>query len=202
MEKEIPLRIGSCITIACTQLPTIIKTFKQESTAPIHLKIASAKTIMNALNNNEIDIALYEGIQPNTNFISIPLSSYTLAPICSLEHHFTKQTNIALEDFLNETLILREQGSAIRDVFDNSLGTLEKRANPMMESTNSQAIIKAVEANLGVSLLPHHLIENNPLLHSFQIKNTTLVNHNWIVYHKNKYQSIPFKTFLSLIEDK
>ncbi len=58
-------------------------------------------------------------------------------------------------------LLLREQGSAIRDTLDNTLALLGLKAEPVWESVNSLALVKAAEAGLGITILPERLLADS-----------------------------------------
>ncbi len=199
-EKDIPIHIGSCITIGNFWLPSIIKNFKKiYPETPLKLEINSAAIIEKMLLNNKIDIALIEGGIQNENLIKIFFSSYELSVICSAEHSFSRRKSISIDEFLKENLLLREKGSAIRDCLDNALASKDIFAVSSWTSINSQALIQGVKNNLGITVLPDILVtpelEKNELK-KLSIENFKLENNNYIVYHKDKYISSTMSTFI------
>lgn len=203
LQKKAVFRIGSSITIANFWLPKYMKKFEAEmEEVPVKVEIDSANKVIELLQNNEIDLALAEGIVRQEEFVRIPFSSYELCVICSPDHRFSKMQEITLEELLNEKLLLREKGSAIRDTFDSGLLLQNRLARPAWTSVNSQALIQAVKSNLGVSVMPDILIEKE--LHSKEvcctnIKGMKLVNENSIVYHRDKFITESMKLFLQIV---
>lgn len=203
-EKDIPIHIGSCITIGNFWLPTIVKKFKEIYTeTPLKIEIDSAAVIEKMLLDNKIDIALIEGGIQNENLVKKLFSSYEISVICSVNHPFSKKKSISIEEFLRENLLLREKGSAIRDCLDNTLARKDIFVVPSWTSVNSQALIQGVKNNLGITVLPDILItselEKNELKKLF-IKDLKLKNNNYIVYHKDKYISKTMSAFIELIK--
>ncbi len=198
------IKIGSSITIANFILPRIIKEFeaicKNTSTKII---IDNAREIENKLLANEIDIALLEGIICNDQLIKIPFSSYKLVAICSSGHKFASQKSITIHELIKERLLLREEGSAIRDTFDSALLLHNISVSPEWTSVNSQALIQGVKQNLGISVLPEILVKDELSkgeISEVCVNDFELSNVNHIVFHKEKFQSKTFKTLIEIIK--
>ena len=68
---------------------------------------------------------------------------------------------VALDDVLREPLLLREPGSACRALVDRLLEERGRAVEPAWESASTQALVRAVEAGLGVALLPERLVRDD-----------------------------------------
>ncbi|NYB73753.1 LysR family transcriptional regulator [Sedimentibacter hydroxybenzoicus DSM 7310] len=206
LEDNATIKIGSSITIANFILPEAIVQFEKiYKNTPTKVIVGNARRIEDMLYNNEIDIGLIEGIIYNEELVKIPFSSYKLAIICSPRHKLASEESVDINKLVQERLLLREKGSAIRDVFDSALLLDNLKANPEWISINSQALIHAVKQNLGISVLPKILIEeeiNNGEIFEIKVNDFELVNINHIVFHKDKFQTKSFKTLIEIIENK
>lgn len=194
-----PLRIGCCLTIAQAWLPGILAAFARQYDTPVHTAIAGASQVLALLRDNQIDLALYEGVAPPAPFVSRVFSRYRLVPVCAREHPFAGQT-VSLDAFLKEPLLLRETGSAIRDVMDSYLRLKGLRAEPIVTSTNSQALLQLLRQNLGVGILadkvlPPDLAAAN--LATFAVEGMQLLNDNRVVYHRDKRMTEAMEAFLA-----
>lgn len=200
LEGEAPLRIGSCITIAGYWLPEMLLSFtqKKDAAAP-NVRVASAVAVMDMLSRGEIDVALYEGPAPAAPHVSYPFSSYQVVPVCSPEHPFAERRAVAVESLLAERLLLREPGSAVRDVFDNYLRLRQLEAVPVLTSVNSQVILRMAMKNLGIGILPdivaREYLDANTIA-TFQVKGMSLKNVNRIVLHRDKHRSEDLRRFI------
>lgn len=195
LEKEIsnlnelaPLRIGSCITVAHTFLIQLIESMKKiypDLTIPV--TIASASIILEKLEKNEIDIAFIEGAFPQDKFYSIQLDSYKIIPVCSPT--FIQSNDLSLQELIKQPLLLREKGSAIRDVFDSELFLHNIEAQPLWTSSNSNVLMKAAIQGMGIAFLPENMILNKVkqgLLKQINIEKIELKNQNHLIYNKYK----------------
>jgi len=206
LEENATIKIGSSITIANFILPKAIAEFETVfKSTPTKVVIDNARNVEKMLLNNEIDLGLIEGVIYNEEVIKIPFSSYPLVVICSSQHKFVSEKSIDVNDLIIERLLLREKGSAIRDVFDSALLLHNLRVNPEWTSVNSQALIYAVKQGLGVSVLPKILVENelrNGDIFEVKVNDFELISVNHIVFHKDKIQSKSFETLIDIIKSK
>lgn len=93
-------------------------------------------------------------------------------------------------------LLLREPGSAIRDTLDNTLALASLKAEPVWESVNSLALIKAAEAGLGITILPEKLLSDSlqlKKLRMIHLENLSMQNQMLALFHKDKYMTKPFQ---------
>lgn len=195
------IRIGSCITIAGYWLPELIAR-RQGGMEGLSVAVASATTILGMAARNEVDLALYEGPDPGPPFFSHPFSSYRLIPVCAPGHRLAGRKNLSLDTMLREPLLLREEGSAIRDVFDSFLRVHERQAAPVMTSINSQSLIRSARAGLGITLLPDVVVEEELAagrLACFAVRGMKLINTNSLVYHRDKYLTDGMKEIVGML---
>lgn len=190
VEDKIPIQIASSITIASFYLPNVLKNVKQRMPKQrIQVTVVPATQAMETLLNGDVDIALIEGVAPQGLFCSRVFGSYRLLAVCANDFPLQKQV-VTPEEFCTLPLLLREKGSAIRDTFDSALYLARQKPFPLWESVNSNALIKAVEAGLGVSVLPEVLITeglSQNRLRKIEITNIVMENKMLVVYHKDKH---------------
>lgn len=197
------LKIGSSITIATLLLPTIITNFKElYPTIDIQVLVDSAKNIETKLLNNEVDVAFIEGSNKHPLCVYHSFSSFNLVVVCSPKHPYAKKKTITIDDFVQADVLLREKGSAIRSCIDSAMLLQNKTLIPTWTSVNSQALMQATKNNLGITVLPEPLLVNdlkNNTLKKVAIENVSLLNHNHIVYHKDKVLTTTLQSFIQYI---
>lgn len=202
LEENTPVNIVSSITIASYLLPEILHQLSIVSPQlQISVRVASANTAIDILRRGEADIAFWEGVAPQSLFHAIPLGSYKLCAACS-PNFLLSDSPISLSQLCEYPLLLREQGSAIRDTLDNVLAIANLKAEPVWESVNSQALIKAAEAGLGIAILPERLLSDSLLLkklHFVQLDGMKMENQMLALFQKDKYITKPFQILLDSI---
>lgn len=203
-EKEAPIRIGSSITIANFWLPEILHEFKVNMNTPLQVEIDSASQILKKLERNEIDLAFLEGVIPQGKYIVHPFASYQLCLACSPQYPFTHKTYKSIHELQSEPFLLREKGSAIRDSFDSYTMLAQLQIEPSFTSVNSQALLQAARKSLGITVLPDRLLEKDFEEHTLlpiNIKNFTLANTNYLLYHEEKYVSSAMEKIITLTKE-
>lgn len=190
MANSQPIIIGSSITMAYDILSNVINEFKLEyPNSIVEVIVKNARDIENMVSNNEVDLGLVEGVVLNKSFCSEVLSSYELCIFCGQEHPVRRKSNLTLNDLVTEDFLLREKGSAIRDQFDSTLRVNNLEIEPLWTSINSQVLINAAINNIGLTILPKKIVENEialKKLFEIKIKNVSIINNNYLIYNQGK----------------
>ncbi len=209
MEKEMMnidrlgvLRIGSSITIGNHLLPGYVTAFrKQYPQVKVKVVIDNTEAIAESVLGNRIDIALVEGEVHDSYIVRQKFFEDELVLICGSEHRFADLQTVELKALEAENWILREKGSAGRDTFDNILQVNGIRLTPAWVSSSSQAIIRAVTENLGISILPSLLVRDaieRGDIKRFHLKDISLKRDYYIIFHQNKFLGEAAKTFMNI----
>lgn len=209
MEKEVKnfdamgvIRIGSSITIGNYLLPQYITDFKHtHPNMNVNAVIDNSETIERYVLENRIDIGLIEGIVHSPYLISHKFRKDELILICANNHPFAGQKNIDPTQLQQENLILREIGSAGRELFDSAMLTHELEISPAWESTSTQAIVRAVSMNLGISVLPYMLVKealDRKEISYFHLREMQFQRSFLLIYHRNKFLTESAKDFIAL----
>lgn len=209
MEKEIKdwnsagtLRIGSSITIGNYLLPELVKIFKRQyPNIQIQVTIENSSEIEQRIISNSLDFALIEGAIHNNPIVYETFMVEQLVLICSKDHPLCSFNEIEIGILKDYDFILREKGSGGRELFDSTMLLHGMEIKPVWESVSNEAIIKAVSAGLGLSVLPYLLVEKELKLGNLKqisIKNLLLKHQFHVIYHKNKFLTNAAKEFINL----
>ena len=137
------------------------------------------------------------------------LSEKSLLSGSTLSEEFLSSESMLFVDTLSPELLcrcpllLREQGSAIRDTLDNTLALLGLKAEPVWESVNSLALVKAAEAGLGITILPERLLADSLLLKKLRIihlDKINMENQMLALFHKDRYITKPFQILIDRLQ--
>ncbi|MEG2001967.1 MAG: LysR family transcriptional regulator [Clostridia bacterium] len=196
------IRIGASVTIGNCLLPDYISQFKiKHPKLRVKVTIDNSDSIQQGVLDNQIDVGLIEGIVHSHYIVKHKFRDDKLTLICANDHPFARQTNIELSQLTKENLLMREKGSAGREIFDGMIMTHGLEIIPLWESSSTQAIVRAVQKNLGVSVLPYLLVkdslERNDIS-QFQLNGIELKRNFCIIYHRNKFLTQSAKDFMAL----
>ena len=205
LEENTTVHIVSSITIASFLLPEILRDLKTSfPQIPLSVRVVSANTAIDILQRGNADIAFWEGAAPKGNFQTILLGSYNLCAACAPYFDLSVKA-ISPDQLCRYPLLLCEQGSAIRDTLDNTLALANLRADPVWESVNSLALLKAAEAGLGITILPEKLLSDSLLLKKLRLislDKMKMENQMLALFHKDKYITKPFQILIDQLKNK
>ena len=198
------LRIGSSVTIGNCFLPKYVKSFtKNHPNTKVKVNIANTRDIVNLVLDNSIDLALIEGITSDSNIMSKNLFSDTLNFICSNNCNLAGKKNIPFESIADKDFIVREKGSAGRDVIDGIMAVHGYDFDPLWETISTQSIINAVKDDIGISFLPATLTDKAVLANeiaTFTVSKISVNRDLKIIWHKQKHLSKSIQDFLAICE--
>lgn len=98
-----------------------------------------------------------------------------------------------------ENIIMREKGSGTREVFEETMARNNLRYRIKYVLNNAEAIKKAVEANIGVSVISKLAVKKEIRgggLVKVDIENIRFERKFSIIYHKDKFKSNLFEEFI------
>lgn len=213
MEQEIrdqdavgQLRVGTSITIGSYLLPQLVSELKQVyPLTRVEVLIGNSGSIEQQILDNQIDIGLIEGASHSSYIVSESFPGDRLAFICSVDHLFAGRTLKDLSQVKGQDFILREKGSAGREIFDGLMAAKEIAIIPLWQSASNQAILHGVKAGLGISILPYSLVGESlekGEIAEFKIKGLALSRKFSVICHKNKFLSQSARTLLDLCKKK
>lgn len=207
-QSHIHIKIGASLTIGEYLLPKILGRFKKKyPDYQVTLDIGNTPTMINSLLNDTIDLAIVEGmVDGNDQLIVKHFKDDSLNLVCSPQHPWNKRKEVLSSELVGERMIWREETSGTRTFLENVLdeaGVLP-HLNNYMELGSTQAIKGAVEANLGISILPDittaREVEQN-ILYRIKITDLTIKRKLWIVQKKHRFEQVGITQLIHLFNE-
>ncbi|MFJ7366588.1 LysR family transcriptional regulator [Peribacillus frigoritolerans] len=200
------LIVGASLTIGEYLLPSLLGRFKkQQPEIKVTLTIKNTPRVLEDLSNDVIDLALVEGLVENTDFIVDKFAEDELILVCPSDHPWKDRKEIQLEELGNERMIWRESISGTRLIVENMLrehGVLEK-IESYMEIGSTQAIKSAVEAGLGISILPRLTVAREleqGFLREVDIYRINMARNLWLVRKNKRFNKIGVTKFVDFLQ--
>ncbi|MDF9761842.1 DNA-binding transcriptional LysR family regulator [Peribacillus simplex] len=205
-EYNLNLIVGASLTIGEYLLPSLLGRFKkQQPEIKVTLTIKNTPRVLEDLSNDVIDLALVEGLVENTDFIVEKFADDELILVCPPDHTWRDRKEIQVEELGNERMIWRESISGTRLIVENMLrehGVLEKIEN-YMEIGSTQAIKSAVEAGLGISILPRLSLArelDQGFLREVGISGINITRDLWLVRKNKRFNKIGVSNFVNFLQ--
>lgn len=214
------LRIAASITTGTRYLPGFLKQLSQVSSHSQELeqesgviandvriktqvRIEDSASVERAVIEGQADVGLIEGIVRSADIVSQVFAHDTLVVVApsdtSCLPELGERDSLTPAELIRLPLLLREQGSGVRDLFEAALRAQGLPCNPIWESVSTQALIAAVEAGLGLSVVPLALAQE-ALMHKHircvQVSNLNLNRELLVIRHRRKVITPGFRMFL------
>lgn len=193
------LHIGASLTLGQAILPALWKRIEERfpevrCTAVIRQTHAVEQQIEDGL----LDFAIVEGGISSPKLSAVPLARDALAAIAAPD--YPVPDCLTIRELASNRLLLREEGSASRDLFEHLLRVRGMAVRPDMESANNEALIAAAEAGLGIAVLPLVLVECKigSSLRLLDVRDADLTRNSYLIYHKNRKFSALQQQILAL----
>jgi DNA-binding transcriptional LysR family regulator len=197
------LNIGASITIGIYILPGILGRFRSmHPKIDVHLDIALSQRVAKMLLDNSIDFGFLGAPVNDERFKLEPFFRDELVLIVPGNHEWAQRDKVEPHDLLGCPFIFSGRGSGTRAVIEDRLGRVGIALKNTMEFGNTEAVKKAVEAGLGVSIISKVAIsreENLGVIKALGISGVDFQRTFYFSYRKDKYLSNLDKTFLQFI---
>lgn len=200
LSQNTTIRIGSTLTISNTLLPSLIKSSPEN--LRIEVTVSNGLSLQQDLLSNKLDLALIENKVNSDTLISTPFANDHLILVVSNNHPLTKQKEVTLLDLQNYPFLQREKGSAVREYLDELFVQENIHIDALWQSRSTQALLYAVEENIGITILPEKMCQKEIKSHqlsALRIKDFPLERKYYVVYHKDKKFNSTLSAFKSLI---
>ncbi len=203
------LSLGASHTIAENVIPKIMGMFNHDyPEVEIQLEVTNTQHIVDHIMEKKLDIGLIEGPVQEENIISQSFMQDELLVVLPFNHPLAVKKNLTLKELASLPFVLREKGSGTREVMESALtraGLDLKTLKTVMELGNTQAVIGAVEAGLGATILSGLAVSKEIQLKTVKtckISNVSIVRNFSLIYNKLHPLSSIGETFLSFISSK
>ncbi|MDA8192634.1 MAG: LysR family transcriptional regulator [Thermaerobacter sp.] len=190
-ERPAPLRIGASMTIAEYVLPQVLPRFcTTESLPRISVIMANSRTTFDNVLHQDLDFGLVEAALTDPRLVVRPFLEDRPMAVTASHHPWRTRTEVSVEEFLAEPIILREAGSGTRMAIEEALqqiglGVHNLKIELVLGTT--QAIKSMVLANVGIAvlsplaILPHE----TGLFHQVRVVGLNLRRHFSIVHPRD-----------------
>ena len=187
------LVLGSNTTGGMYVLPRIIKAFRDlHPETEIVLHVESTEWLYDKVLQNVLDMSLVGGPTDDRRFGVEPVCVDPLALIVSPSHSFAKLDTVPVEDLEASACIMPRVGSRTRRFVDRQLRAVGASLRIVMEFAGTEAVKKAVEANLGFAFVCRYAVDQearNGTLRIVPVKGVALTRDMELIYRRQKYFS-------------
>ncbi len=200
------LNVGATLTIGnylCVNI--MAKYMAEQNNAKVSLKVANTAEIARMVEQFELDVGLIEGELQHSELEVLPWRKDELVVFCSPEHALAKKSVLDDDDLSSLDWIIREQGSGTRQAFDRAMSGLLSKINILLELQHTEAIKRAVQANLGVGCLSKIALQeafDRGSLVPLSVPHRDWSRHFYFILHKQKFRTAGINHWIMLCQNQ
>ena len=186
-KKRLKLRIGATKTIGDYVLIDSIREYLSCPSHELSLVVDNTKHLLQMLDENQLDFAVIEGTFSKTKYDSYLLQMEPFVGICDKNSPLCGN-HVSIEGLLNQTIIVREEGSGTRRIFEERLMASGYELSDFSRevSISSFVSIKALVASgIGISFLYHSVVADEKDIGTFFVDGITEPHAFHVVYTRN-----------------
>ena len=194
------LTIGTTDSVCSTIFPQLIEQYHNlYPNVQITIVTESIRELESMLKKNEIDFAyLIDQEWIGNQWKKI---IHTKEPV----HFITSKTiqnqlpkPCTLQDLLQYPFLLTEKDASYRQILDSTLAKNDITIEPIIETKNTDLIVKCIQKNMGITFLPQFIIEQGDfekiIIPDFQVD-----VYRQVIVHSDKWISLEMKTFFEFL---
>lgn len=187
------LVLGGNTTGGMYLLPRLVRAFRERhAETAITIQVEATERLYENALQNALDMALVGGPTVDKRFGVEPVCVDRVVLIASPSHPWARRGRIALRDLRAHPCVLPQLGSRTRQLVERRLRAAGVVLNVVMQLAGTEAVKKAVEANLAVGFVSSFAVERELAvgdLASIRIDGFQITRHMELIYRRQKYFS-------------
>jgi len=196
------LQIVGSLTVGAYYLPPVINLFKTKfPEIQVSLSVDNSQRVVERIAGLREDVGFLSGPVRDERLVVRPFLEDELVVLVPPGHTWSARRSVSLHELGEQPLILREPGSATRALVEERLRQAGIRPQVSMELGSNEAIKRAVEMGMGISVLSTTIIKREVeagLLQVVRIREKGLIRQFEIIIHREREHSRLIAAFLDV----
>lgn len=202
------LHIGTIESLCFSKLPAVLRLYwERHPKVVIRVTTGEPEQLIEQMERGELDlIYILDEPQYNNNWRKLMEQREEVVFVASaaLGEELRSISDLKLEQLLDQPFYLTERDANYRRVLDRFLASRETILTPFLECSDTSFIIKMLEINRGISLLPWYAVEQSVRQGKLCLLNVTNFHvslYRQIFSHKEKWHTREMNEFVRLVEE-
>ncbi len=200
------LRISATTTIGIYMIPDVLGEFKSEYPGiEISLTISNKEEVLRQVQAGMVDLGF---VGPPIPLPELAMDKYLeddMVLIVSPQHRLAARDTVSTKVLAEEVFLLRERGSGTREIIEEEWRRAGVSLMHTMELGSTEAIKKAVAANLGISIVSSRAVTLEAMighLCAIRVSDLNLRRRINILYLRNSPLSSAAEGFRQFLSDR
>lgn len=197
------LVIGASSTVGEQMLPAVLGRYHRAFPAvQLSLNIGNTGEIMQAVLNRRFDLGIVGRFEEQPELESRPVFDDHLEIFVAPDSPYAGRADLRAEDLASETFVLREPGSATRDLALRCLAAHGCVPGDTIELGSNEAVKRAVSAGLGVGVLSTHTVtidRKAGAIVSLACRGWDCGRQFWLIHRRDRILTRAERAFIDLL---
>ncbi len=198
------IHIGASVTVASSIMDSLLDSFKEKyPQMETRLFISNTSAIEEAMENNEVDLAIVSGEIHNAMIETRKIIEDYQVCVCRSDHPLAGRKKVTLEELSKEKFVMLLSSRWTRATFENYVKDKGYSLNIVCECSNTGLVKEQVLKGHGITVISARVVEKELL--SGKLSLIRCEGCSWqrpfiLAYRKQKYLSRPLQDFIQLAD--
>ncbi len=165
----------------------------------ISLTVGNSAELAHDLLEHKLDVAVLANISGDPRFYAKPLRHDRLVAFVARTHPWAKRRRVDLADLKEQRLVLREQGSATRQIFETAMARRGLAWGEVLDMNSREAVRETVAAGLGVGVVSAGEFSKDSRLAILELTGADMAMTEYIVCLAERQDLRLVRSFLDLV---
>ena len=187
-------------------VPRLLAAFcQQHGEVTVSLEVTNREQLLKGLVENRTDLVIMGQPPQDMELVAERFMDNPLVIIAPPDHPLAKARQIPLKRLLEETFLVREQGSGTRSAVERFFTANQLALSTPMEMSSNEAIKQGVEAGLGLGIVSLHTLAMELALKRLVILDVVkfpIMRYWHIVHRSGKRLSLVAQAFQKFVKEE
>ena len=166
----------------------------------VTMAMGNSQSVLRDLVEYRTDVAVVARIDDDRRFYAKPYSRQPVVVFVSRDHDWAKRRSITLAELEGQPMVLREEGSSTRQIFEEALRKAAVTPRVIMEIGSREALHEAVAAGLGIGVVTESELGQDDRLVTLKLSDVTLEASEFVVCLKERATVRTVQAFFDLAD--
>jgi aminoethylphosphonate catabolism LysR family transcriptional regulator len=166
----------------------------------LSLTVGNSAALARELFEHKIDVAVLANVAGGSRLHVKPLRRDRLVAFVARTHPWARRRRIDLADLADQRLVLREQGSATRQIFETEMARRGLALGEVLDMNSREAVRETVAAGLGIGVVSVSEFGRDPRIKALELAGGDLTMIEYIVCLAERRDLRLISAFLRIVE--
>jgi aminoethylphosphonate catabolism LysR family transcriptional regulator len=166
----------------------------------LSLTVGNSAALARELFEHKIDVAVLANVAGGSRLHAKPLRRDRLVAFVARTHPWARRRRIDLADLADQRLVLREQGSATRQIFETEMARRGLALGEVLDMNSREAVRETVAAGLGIGVVSVSEFGRDPRIKALELAGGDLTMTEYIVCLAERRDLRLISAFLRIVE--